>query len=163
MAIRPTDSSTSVLQQLRQPDGKSAAPVAPPGRFKRLSAQSRLLSRITQRPECASRSTNAELQVSRALEVFNSGEEVQTVAAIARSLGTPTVTATPASKSCIVTITVAWELSWYCYEVDLSDESAGARLIDRGYDQSELDGRDQRDNVRTDDRGRLHLSGAATA
>lgn len=160
MAIRPTHSSTSVFEQLHRPDGEAPAPS---GVFGRLAAQSRLLSRLTQRSESASTSTNAELQVSRALEVFNAGEEVQTVAAIARSLGAPTVTATPASKSCIVTITVAWELSWYCYEVDLSNESAGARLIDRGYDQSELDGREQRDNVRTDDRGRLHLSGAATA
>lgn len=165
MASEPTESSASVARELCQTDAHSGTAGPPARRFSRLTSasQERIVSLFARRSESASTSTNAELQVSRALEVFNAGEEVQTVAAIARSLGTPTVTATPASKSCIVTITVAWELSWYRYEVDLSDESAGALLIDRGHDQSELDGREQRDNVRTDDRGRLHLSGAATA
>jgi hypothetical protein len=157
---------TSVFGRLRRPEGTASAPEVPEAadapRFS--SQQGRILDRFTQRGEGpASTSTNAELKVSRALEVFNCGDEIQTVAGVARSLGTPTVTAIPVSKSSIVTITIAWELSWYRYEVDLSDESSGARLADRGYDQSELDGREQRDNVRTDDRGRLHLSRPRTA
>jgi hypothetical protein len=145
---------------IRRAKGKDEQAVAETPRY--ANHQGRILDRITQRGEGpASTSTNAELKVSRALQVFNASDQVQTVAGIARSLGTPTVTAIPAAKSSIVTITIAWELSWYRYEVDLSNESAGARLADRGYDQSELDGREQRDNVSTDDRGRLHLSGAA--
>ena len=158
---------TSVFGRLRRPDAGKGAPEAPepsaePRPQPRFTGQQgRILDLITPRGEGpASTSTNQELKVSRALEVFNCGEEVQTVAGVARSLGTPTVTAIPVSKSSIVTITIAWELSWYRYEVDLSDESSGARLVDRGYDQSELDGREQRDNVRTDSRGRLHLGSA---
>lgn len=155
----------SVFERLRRPDAGRGAPEAPEPtpepRF--TSQQGRILDRLVQRGEGpASTSTNAERKVSRALEVFNSGDEVQTVAAVARSLGTPAVTAIPVCKSCIVTITIAWELSWYRYEIDLSDESSGAYLVDRGYDYAELDGREQRDNVRTDSRGRLHL-GSATA
>jgi hypothetical protein len=157
---------TSVFGRLRRPEAEAPAPAvpeaAPEPRYS--SQQGRILDRITQRGEGpASTSTNAELKVSRALEVFNAGEEIQTVAGVARTLGTPTVTAIPVSKSSIVTITIAWDISWYRYEVDLSDESAGARLADRGHDQSDLDGRERSDNVRTDDRGRLHLSRARTA
>lgn len=156
---------SSVFSRLRRPDSDTPVAEVPEASAPRYSSQhGRILHRLTQRGEGpASTSTNAELKVSRALEVFNCGDEIQTVAGVARSLGTPTVTAIPVSKSSIVTITIAWELSWYRYEVDLSDESAGARLADRGYDQSELDGREQRDNVRTDDRGRLHLSRPRTA
>lgn len=157
---------TSVFDRIvRRPDNDAAPPTPEPAPEPRYSSQQgRILDRLTQRGEGpASTSTNAELKVSRALAVFNSGDEVQTVAGVARTLGTPAVTAIPVAKSSIVTITIAWEISWYRYEVDLADESAGARLADRGYDQSELDGREQRDNVRTDDRGRLHLSHARTA
>ena len=160
-AARRRRRRSSVFGFIGRPDAPAPAPVVPEPQSRFSSHQGRILDRFTQRPEAASTSTNAELKISRALEVFNSGDQVQTVAGIARSLGIPTVTATPVQKSSIVTITIAWELSWYRYEVDLADESAGARLADRGYDHAELDGRERRDNVRTDDRGRLHLSGVA--
>ena len=77
--------------------------------------------------------TNADLKMSRALELFNASEHPRTVAGVARSLGAPIVAVRPsATEGSVVGITVAWELSWYRYEVDLADEAAGVRVIAQG-------------------------------
>ena len=39
----------------------------------------------------------------------------------------------------MVTIVVAWELSWYRFEVDLGNEAAGVRVAAQGSELSELD------------------------
>ncbi|HWI22540.1 MAG TPA: hypothetical protein VNT22_07995 [Baekduia sp.] len=124
-------------------------------------SQGRIFHRFAPRGvEPASTSTNPELKVERALEVFNASEHTQTVAGVARTLGTPNVSANPDGKGSIVAIVISWDISWYRYEVDLSNECAGARLERRGYDQADLDDREQRDNVAADEWGQLHLVGA---
>jgi len=101
--------------------------------------------------------SNADMKVARALEVFNTGEHPRTVAGIARSLGAPAVTARPsATEGSVVTIVVAWELSWYRYEVDLADEASGARVVAQGAELSELDETDQQPNAGADAQGTLH-------
>jgi hypothetical protein len=101
--------------------------------------------------------TNAELKVARALELFNNGQHTRTVAGVARSLGAPIVSARPsATEGSVVTIVVAWELSWYRYEVDLGDEAAGVRVVAKGMELSELDEVDQTPNAAADEVGRLH-------
>jgi hypothetical protein len=103
--------------------------------------------------------TNADLKVQRALELFNGGQHVRTVAGVARSLGPPIVSARPsATEGSVVTIVVAWELSWYRYEVDLGDEEAGVRVVAQGMELSELDTIDQTPNAAADDAGRLHAA-----
>jgi hypothetical protein len=57
-----------------------------------------------------------------------------------------------------VTIVVAWELSWYRYEVDLGNEAAGVRVTEQGSELSELDADDQTANAASDETGRLHLA-----
>ena len=48
----------------------------------------------------------------------------RTVGGVARSLGAPEVCVRPLpERPSVVTITVMWELSWYRFEVDLSDEA----------------------------------------
>ncbi len=70
--------------------------------------------------------TNADLKMERALEVFNASDHTRTVGGVARSLGAPAVSVRPlAERPSVVAITVMWELSWYRYEVDLSDEAGG--------------------------------------
>ena len=72
--------------------------------------------------------TNAELKMERALEVFNASDHVRTVGGVARSLGPPAVAVRPlGDRPSVVAITVMWELSWYRFEVDLSDEGSGVR------------------------------------
>ena len=57
----------------------------------------------------------------------------------------------------VVAITVMWELSWYRYEVDLSDEAGGARRAAQGDELEELDEADRLVNASADVSGRLRL------
>jgi hypothetical protein len=101
--------------------------------------------------------TNAELKVGRAMELFNQSPQVRTVAGVARSLGAPIVSARPSrTEGSVVTIVVAWELSWYRFEVDLGNEAAGVRVAAQGSELAELDTIDQTANAAADDGGRLH-------
>jgi len=103
--------------------------------------------------------TNAELKVERALEVFNASEHTRTVGGIARSLGAPAVSARPLpDRPSVVGIAVMWELSWYRFEIDLSDEAGGVRQVGQGAELSELDADDQVANAAADERGGLHLA-----
>ncbi|HYH90780.1 MAG TPA: hypothetical protein VEX67_16215 [Solirubrobacteraceae bacterium] len=103
--------------------------------------------------------TNAELKVERALEVFNYSEHTRTVGGIARSLGAPAVSARPLpDRPSVVGIVVMWELSWYRFEIDLSDEAGGVRQIAQGAELSELDPDEQVANAAADERGSLHLA-----
>ena len=105
--------------------------------------------------------TNAELKVERALEVFNASEHTRTVGGIARSLGAPAVSARPLpDRPSVVGIAVMWELSWYRFEIDLSDEAGGVRQIAQGAELSELDPDEQVVNAAADERGGLHLAAA---
>jgi hypothetical protein len=105
--------------------------------------------------------TNAELKVARALEVFNASQHRRTVAGVARSLGAPIVSASPsATEGSIVSITVAWELSWYRYEVDLGDEASGVRVVAQGAELDELAAEERNANAHADESGELHLAGA---
>jgi hypothetical protein len=103
--------------------------------------------------------TNADLKMARALDLFNSSPHPRTVAGVARSLGAPIVAVRPsATEGSVVAITVAWELSWYRYEIDLADEAAGPRVVGQGTELSELDAADQVPNAAADDHGALQLA-----
>ena len=83
--------------------------------------------------------TNAQLKIGRALELFNGSEHPRTVAGLARTLGEPqTGAATSGESAAEVVLTVAWELSWYQFNVDLSDGREPVRLRARGHELSEL-------------------------
>ena len=84
--------------------------------------------------------TNAQVKVERALELFNTSQHVRTIAGIAKTLGEPWVCAFPQAEApAEVTIVVAWELSWYCYRVDLGDADDPVTLVDKGQELDELD------------------------
>jgi hypothetical protein len=103
--------------------------------------------------------TNAELKNERALELFNASPYVRTVGGVARSLGPPAVCVRPLpQRPSVVTITVMWELSWYRFEVDLSDEAGGVRRDAQGAELSELDPQEMAVNAAADERGALHLA-----
>jgi hypothetical protein len=103
--------------------------------------------------------TNADLKMQRALELFNSSDHTRTVGGVARSLGAPAVSVRPRTdRPSVVTITVMWELSWYRFEIDLSDEAGGVRRDAQGDELSELSEDEQVINAAADERGALHLS-----
>ncbi len=103
--------------------------------------------------------TNADLKMERALEVFNASDHTRTVGGVARSLGAPEVCVRPLpERPSVVSISVMWELSWYRYEVDLSDEAGGVRREAQGDELSELSEAEREANAAADDRGGLHLN-----
>jgi hypothetical protein len=102
--------------------------------------------------------TNAQLKIGRALELFNASEHPRTVAGIARTLGTPYASAsTSKSSAAEVLLTVAWELSWYQFGVDLSDGSEPVRPRGQGQELSELPAAAQDWNCTVDESGRIEL------
>jgi hypothetical protein len=102
--------------------------------------------------------TNADLKMQRALDVFNGSDHTRTVGGVARSLGAPAVCVRPRpDRPAVVAITVMWELSWYRFEVDLSDEAGGVRRDAQGDELSELVPEEREANAAADERGRLHL------
>jgi len=95
---------------------------------------------------------------SRALDLFNSSEHPRSVAGIARSLGPPLVAVlADAHRSSVVTIVVAWELSWYRYEADLADAANGVRIAAQGTELAELPDEEHVGNAVADDEGLLAL------
>jgi hypothetical protein len=100
--------------------------------------------------------TNAQLKIDRALDTFNGSEHPRTIAGIARSLGAPQASAvTSLEAAAEVVLTVAWELSWYQFTVDLSDPREPVQLRAQGQELAEL-GEDARAwNLEADTDGKL--------
>jgi hypothetical protein len=108
--------------------------------------------------------TNAQLKVERALDLFNGSEHPRTVAGIARSLGQPKASAlTSRDSAAEVVLTVAWELSWYEFVVDLSDAREPVRLRSKGQELSELADEAQGWNLEVSAEGTLAPATGATA
>ena len=83
--------------------------------------------------------TNAQVKVERALELFNQSEHPRTIAGITRTLGEPWVTALPREDvPAEVALVVAWELSWYRFQIDLGAEHDPVTLVDKGHELEEL-------------------------
>jgi hypothetical protein len=81
------------------------------------------------------------------------------VGGVARSLGPPAVCVRPLpDRPSVVAITVMWELSWYRFEVDLSDEGSGVLRAGHGAELSELTPEEQFSNAAADERGALSLA-----
>src|SRR5207302_5060582 len=69
---------------------------------------------------------SAEHRVASAIGAFNDSEHPRTVAGVARSLGLPIVSVSPAQDHpSVVRLVVAWELCWYRFEVGLADQAEG--------------------------------------
>lgn len=113
------------------------------------------------RPEPVAESAGGRLE--RAAARFNASEESHTVAGLIRTLGAPWVSVgAAAGTSSEVRITVAWELSWYQWAVDLRDESRPVRSIDKGHEISELDGPAQQWNAIADESGKIRIGAVAS-
>lgn len=99
-------------------------------------------------------------KIASAIEVFNNSEHRRTVAGVARSLGPPTVSIHPNEvHSSRVDIVASWELCWYRYEVDLSDEVPVVRVAAQGYELAELAPAERQPNASYDEHGALGMAG----
>ncbi len=98
----------------------------------------------------------AEQKIASAIAVFNGSEHRRTVAGVARSLGAPDVSIHPNMEhSSLVDIVASWELCWYRYEVDLSDEVPVVRVAAQGYELDELTPQERQSNASYDEHGAL--------
>jgi hypothetical protein len=107
------------------------------------------------------RPARARSPLERALARFNHSAHSHTVAGLIRSLGPPSVSVgTAAGAPGEVRITVAWELSWYQWGVDLRDEDRPVHEIDKGHEIGELDASAREWNAHASADGTLSLGGA---
>lgn len=76
----------------------------------------------------------------RAISRFNAGEAGRTVAGLTRTLGAPSVSVgDSAGAEDEVRVTVAWELTWYQWGVDLGDELRPVYELSKGFEVDEID------------------------
>jgi hypothetical protein len=97
-----------------------------------------------------------------AVERFNVSEAGHTVAGLMRTLGTPWVSVgASAGSPNEVRITVAWELSWYQWGVDLGDESRPVFELDKGGEIDQIDSSGRQWNASATENGRVILTTSA--
>ncbi|MEA2159394.1 MAG: hypothetical protein QOD66_1774 [Solirubrobacteraceae bacterium] len=102
--------------------------------------------------------TSSEQKAATAVELFNGSEHRRTVAGVARSLGEPGVSVAPsAGRASLVNVVVSWELCWYRYEVELSDDQPSVRKAGQGYELTELTPEELHVNAVADEHGSLIL------
>ncbi|HZO59051.1 MAG TPA: hypothetical protein VFB51_05125 [Solirubrobacterales bacterium] len=142
-------------ERLRAPNGEAAEGEAEEAPLRNLIRRTRPRSprQVKAVP------TNAQLKIGRALELFNASEHPRTVAGLARTLGEPHAgAATSTASAAEVVLTVAWELSWYQFNVDLSDGREPVRLRGQGQELSELPGEAQNWNCEMAPDGTITLA-----
>jgi hypothetical protein len=101
-------------------------------------------------------------RLERAASRFNASDAARIVGGLIRTLGEPRVSiGSAAGTPREVRITVAWELGWYQWGVDLGDELRPVFQIDKGDELRELDGSARQWNASVSAGGRLELGDAA--
>jgi hypothetical protein len=99
----------------------------------------------------------------RAVARFNSSEGGRTVTGLTRTLGKPFASVgAAAGRPNEVRVTVAWELSWYQWGVDIGDELRPVFEIDKGREIEQLDGAAQQWNAAVGEDGQLMLAERAS-
>ncbi|HET8813630.1 MAG TPA: hypothetical protein VFM51_01575 [Solirubrobacterales bacterium] len=139
---------------LRRRPRRSGAPAAPsPATSPDPAAPSR-------RPRAAPPGDEAMTPFQRAVARFNSSEAGRTVAGLTRTLGAPWVSVgASAGAPAQVRVTVAWELSWYQWGVDVDDELRPVFELDKGSEIDQLDAAARQWNASLGEDGRLRLAG----
>lgn len=97
-------------------------------------------------------------RLERAAGRFNASDAARTVAGLTRTLGEPSVSiGSVAGSPSEVRVTVAWELCWYQWGVDLGDEMRPVFQLGKGDEVAQLDGSAQEWNARAGEGGRIVL------
>lgn len=98
-------------------------------------------------------------RLERAVARFNASAAARTAAGLSRSLGKPRVSVGAAAGSpSEVRITVAWELCWYQWGIDLADEMRPAFEIARGSEIGQLDSSARQWNAGVGEDARIALA-----
>ena len=94
----------------------------------------------------------------RATARFNASDAGRTVCGLTRTLGQPRVSiGASAGIAEEVRVTVAWELTWYQWGVDVGAEERPVRAISSGFEIGELDAAARQWNATTDDDGHVRI------
>lgn len=94
----------------------------------------------------------------RAVLRFNTSETRRTVEGLVRTLGEPVASVgASAGARDVVRITVAWDLTWYQWGVDLGDESRAVFELTSGRHLGELDAAARQWNASVVEGGRIVL------
>ena len=93
----------------------------------------------------------------RAVERFNGSEERRKVAGLIRSLGEPRAAVRPDAGRQMALVTVAWEISWYQWEVSADGQGERVREVAKGDDVSELAEEARAWNAAVAEDGKLRL------
>jgi hypothetical protein len=97
-------------------------------------------------------------RLERAATRFSASEAARTVGGLMRTLGEPDVSiGSIAGSPSEVRVTVAWELGWYQWGVDLGDELRAVFQIGKGEEIGQLDGPAREWNARAEQGGRVLL------
>jgi hypothetical protein len=97
--------------------------------------------------------------LEQAVHVFNASEFPRRVAGVARSLGAPVINVRSAEHlESIVNIVVAWELSWYRYQVDLGEQPVSTQVAGQGTELDELAREECEGNAIAADSGLIALA-----
>jgi hypothetical protein len=101
-------------------------------------------------------------RLRRAVERFNASQAARTVAGLSRTLGEPWVSVGAAAGSPgEARVTVAWELCWYQWSVDLGEGAPSVAELDRGSEIEQLETSARQWNARAEAGGRLALGAHA--
>ena len=96
----------------------------------------------------------------RAVARFNSSSAGRAVVGLTRTLGVPDASVgASAGAPNLVRVTVAWELSWYQWGVDVADPSRPVLELGKGSEIEQLDAAAKQWNAVVGDDGRLRLGG----
>ena len=91
---------------------------------------------------------------------FNRSEAGRTVAGLTRTLGTPRASiGAAAGAPDVIRVTVAWELSWYQWGVDIGDELRPVFELGKGGEIDQLDAAARQWNAVVAADGKLRLAG----
>jgi hypothetical protein len=98
----------------------------------------------------------------RAADRFNDSEAGHTVRGLVKTLGDPWVSVGAAAGTADeVRVTVAWDLAWYQWGVDLGDELRPVFQIDKGNEVEQLDRSARQWNASAAEGGRVVLGAPA--
>jgi ribonuclease HI len=117
-------------------------------------------ARETAPPQSPRPRRGPEAIMRRAVESFNSSEESRKVAGLIRPLGEPQAAVVPNPSRQLALVTVAWELSWYQWEVGADGNDEWVREVAKGDEVSELAEEARAWNAAVSEDGRLRLRAA---
>ena len=96
-----------------------------------------------------------ERRIRHAIGAFNDSDQPRVVAGLMRSLGEPNAAiAETGGEPATALVTIAWELSWYRWEV-AADGTADVREVAKGGEVSEIDGGEPDWNAAVNEEGKL--------